>query len=182
MTRGTICLGAAVLVLSACRDRGVQPTQTVVTADTADQVLLQMSHYLTRDGVRRSQVEADTAFIYEPTQTVEMRVMTVTFFNNTGEIASVLTADSGDYHWQDGSMTARGNVVGRSRDGTRVLRTTVLHYEPETGHITTDQPFTFRDGTDNLEGTGFESDPDFRNVIVDQPRGASGGARPLPGQ
>lgn len=182
MIARALCAGAAILLLSGCRDRGVQPTQTVIAADTADQILLGMSHYLTRDGVRRSQVEADTAFIYEPTRTVKMRVMKVTFFDDNGQIASVLTADSGSYNWQDGSMTARGDVVGRSGNGTRVLRTTVLYYDPETREITTDQPFTFKDGTDNLAGTGFRSDPDFRNVIVDQPRGITGDPRALPGQ
>ena len=36
--------------------------------DSADQVLEGFSHYVTNDGVRRSRVQADTAFFYEGTQ------------------------------------------------------------------------------------------------------------------
>jgi hypothetical protein len=52
---------AVLVLLAACQDRGVQPTQTVVTADTADQILYGMQHSITESGIRRSFVEADTA-------------------------------------------------------------------------------------------------------------------------
>lgn len=175
-------LAVLAVLAAACQDRGIQPTQTVVTADTADQILYAMQHSITENGIRRSFVEADTAYFYEPTQTVQMVTLNVTFYNDAGEVTSILTADSGDYHWQDGAMTARGNVVGRSQDGGRVLRTSVLRYEPHSKQITSEQPFTFNDRGNLIRGNGFRSDMSFTNFVVNQPRGTEGGAQPLPGQ
>lgn len=172
----------ACTVVAGCQERGVQPTQTVVTSDTADQILYGMQHSITQDGIRRSLVDADTAYFYEPTQTVRMLGLRVTFYSDAGEVTSILTADSGDYHWQDGAMTARGNVVGRSQDGGRVLRTTVLNYEPHSEQITSNEPFTFNDRGNLIRGNGFRSDMNFTNFVVNQPRGTEGGAQPLPGQ
>ncbi len=47
-------------LVSAC-DTGIKPTATISAADSADQVLEGMSHYMTNDGVLRAHVLADTA-------------------------------------------------------------------------------------------------------------------------
>ena len=54
-------LGATI----ACRD-GSRPTATATLADTADQVLIGMSHYVTVSGVQRARVRADTAYLTRP--------------------------------------------------------------------------------------------------------------------
>ena len=173
---------SGVSVLSAaCEEAGVKPTATVQAADSADQVLEGFSHYVTTEGIRRSRVEADTAFFYEPTQVTELRKIKVVFFDLKGEEGSTLTARRGTYRWQDGSMEADGNVVVISPDGRR-LTTEALRYESATNTIMTDRPFTFDRGTEHLEGNSFRSDPDFRNVVTDRPRGVSGEGLLLPGQ
>ena len=180
---------ALTAALLACTDTGVKPTVTLQQADTADQVLEGMSHYITEKGVRRSLVESDTARLYEPTQIAEMKVVTVTFYDSVGKVTSVVTADSGTYFMRDGSMKARGNVIARTPDGRR-LSSPVLNYDQKTNTISSDQPFTYENGDEHLEGNGFHSDPDFRNVVTQQPRGGqkevrkgkpSGGVL-LPGQ
>jgi hypothetical protein len=90
----------------------------------------------------------------------------------------VLTSKEGTYHWQNGAMTARGDVVGTAPDG-RTLRTSELVYDPMGKKIRSDQHFTFDRGGDHLEGEGFLSDPDFKNVVVTHPRGAEGGGPQL---
>jgi LPS export ABC transporter protein LptC len=167
----------------------VKPTVTLQKADTADQLLEGMSHYITEQGVRRSLVEADTARLYEPTQIAELRALTVTFYDSVGKVTSVVTADSGTYFMRDGSMKARGNVIARTPDGRR-LSSPILNYDQKTNTISSDQPFVYENGEEHLEGNGFHSDPDFRNVVTQQPRGGqkevrrgkpSGGVL-LPGQ
>ena len=96
----------------SCEDTGVRPTTTVQATDSADQVLEGFSHYVTNEGVRRSRVEADTAFYYEPTQITELHKVKVVFFDIKGAEGSTLTAKRGTYRWQDGSMEATGNVRG----------------------------------------------------------------------
>jgi LPS export ABC transporter protein LptC len=171
----------SVLSATACEDTGVRPTTTVQAADSADQVLEGFSHYVTNEGIRRSRVEADTAFFYEPTQITELHKLKVVFFDTKGEESSTLTAKRGIYRWQDGSMEASGGVVVVSPDGRR-LATDVLRYENATNLIVTDQHFTFDKGDEHLEGNSFRSDPDFRNVVTDRPRGVSGDGMLLPGQ
>ncbi len=169
------------LLTASCEDTGVRPTTTVQAADSADQVLEGFSHYVTNDGVRRSRVEADTAFYYEPTQITELHNVKVVFFDIKGTEGSTLTAQRGTYRWQDGSMEAKGNVRVVSPDGRR-LTTESLRYDNATNMIMTDKQFSFDRGEEHLEGNSFRSDPDFKNVVTDRPRGVSGEGLLLPGQ
>jgi LPS export ABC transporter protein LptC len=173
---------SALSVLSvACEETGARPTTTITATDSADQVLEGFSHYVTKDGVRRSRVEADTAFFYENTQVTHLKKIRVVFFDTQGEESSTLTAKSGTYRWQDGSMEAAGTVVVVSPDGRR-LATETLKYDNAANTISTNVHFTFDRGTEHLEGNSFRSDPDFRNVVTDRPRGTAGDGILLPGQ
>lgn len=184
-------LFAALLSLAglACTDPGARPTITLQSADTADQVLEGMQHYITENGVRRSLVEADTAYIYESTQTADLRQLTVTFFDDHGTQTSVITADGGTYLMRDRSMKARGNVVATTPDGRR-LTSEMLDYDNKTNSISSELPFTYDRADEHLVGNGFHSDPDFKNVVTQQPRGGQrtgkpgkpGGGILLPGQ
>lgn len=171
--------------LSACQDNGVKPPVTQTAADSADQILFGLMHYVTEEGIKRSLVEADTAYLYDATQSAELKKVKVTFYDETGAVSSVLTANEGTYFQQSGGMTARGNVVGTSPDG-RTLRTSELKYEPNSKKVSTDKAFTFMRNGNQLEGDGFVSDVDFTNIVVNRPRGLEGGSGGasglLPGQ
>jgi len=172
---------SVLLVPPACEESGAKPTTTVQASDSADQVLEGFSHYVTRDGVRRSRVEADTAFFYENTQVTQLEKIRVVFYDTRGEEGSTLTARAGTYRWQDGSMEANGDVVVVSPDGRR-LKTEVLKFDNTTNTISTNTHFSFDRGTEHLEGNSFRSDPDFKNVVTDRPRGTAGDGLLLPGQ
>ena len=171
----------AAVLASGCEESGARPTTTIQAPDTADQILEGFSHYVTSDGVRRSRVEADTAYFYEATQITNLKNVKVTFYDLKGEESSTLTARTGVYRWQDGSMEANGNVVVVAPDGRR-LATERLRYDNATNQISTDRHFTFDRGEEHLEGNSFRSDPDFRNVVTDKPRGVAGDGMLLPGQ
>jgi len=172
---------SAAVGAGACGESGVRPTGTMQAADTADQVLENVTHFITDDGVRRSLVKADTAYFYDATQIAELAHISVTFYDANGNETSTLTANHGTYRWQTGSMEARGNVVVVSPKGER-LETSVLRYDEPTHTISTDQRFTYTTPKEHLEGNGFRSDPDFQNVVTDQPRGGERGPINLPGQ
>ncbi len=179
---GAVLLALAGLAaLAGCEETGAKPTTTVEASDSADQVLEGFSHYVTRDGIRRSQVEADTAFFYEATQITQLKHLRVVFFDVRGEEGSTLTAKRGTYRWQDGSMEANDKVVVVSPDGRR-LTTEALKYENGANTISTNVHFTFDRGSEHLEGNSFRSDPDFKNVVTDRPRGVAGDGMLLPGQ
>ena len=168
-------------VLAACEDTGAKPTTTVQASDSADQVLEGFSHYVTRDGIRRSRVEADTAFFYEGTQVTQLKNVRVVFFDVQGTEGSTLTAKRGTYRWQDGSMEANDKVLVVSPDGRR-LTTEALKYDNGSNTISTNVHFAFDRGGEHLEGNSFRSDPDFKNVVTDRPRGVAGDGMLLPGQ
>ena len=167
--------------VAGCEDPGARPTTTVQATDSADQVLEGFSHFVTKDGVRRSTVEADTAYFYESTQVTQLRKIKVIFYDIDGKESSTLTAKTGTYRWQDGSMEANGTVVVVAPDGRR-LATESLKYDNGTNTISTNVHFTFDRGSEHLEGNSFKSDPDFKNVVTDKPRGTAGNGILLPGQ
>jgi LPS export ABC transporter protein LptC len=166
-----------------CESTGARPTTIVQASDSADQVLEGFSHYVTNQGVRRSRVEADTAYFYENTQITELRKVKVTFYDIKGAESSTLTSRTGTYRWQDGAMEANGNVVVVTPDGKR-LTTQTLKYDNASNTISTDKPFVFDQPGQHMTGNSFRSDPDFQNVVAEQPRGVTEGKQGilLPGQ
>ena len=170
-----------VAALGACERRGVQPSATTPAADSADQVLEGFAHHVTADGVRKSRIEADTAWFYEATQSATLHNVRITFFDAKGAERSRLTARRALYRWQDGSLDAEGEVVLTAPDGGR-LQSEVLKLDNRENRISTDRPFRFERGAERIQGTSLRSDPEFTNVVTDRPRGVAGKGILLPGQ
>lgn len=166
---------------AACVDEGIKPTGVVQAPDSADQVLVTFQTYLTRDGVRRARIDADTAFVYEGTASVQLRKMKMTFFDERGAETSTLTANRGTYFWQNGLVLAEGTAELRSPDG-RSLKSEKLRIDEQAKEISTDQPFTLDTRGDHLAGTSLRTDPEFKNVVAGKPRGTKGTGVALPGQ
>jgi len=159
---------------------GVRPTATINAPDSADQVLVQMSTYITGEGIVRARVRADTAYMYSNTQSAELRGVHVTFYDDRGAQTSTLTSREGTYHWRSGEMEARGNAVVLTTDG-RTLHSDVMRYSEARNEVSSDKPFTYDGPGKHVEGDGFTSDPAFRNVVAKHPR-ATGGTFTLPNQ
>jgi LPS export ABC transporter protein LptC len=183
MLRAVLCLLPApcsLLLVVACKS-GTPVTATQAALDSADQVLIGMSHYVTDEGVLRARVRADTAFFFSGTQRAELRNVHVTFYDATGKATSTLTSREGTHHWRSGDMEARGNVVVvREKDGG-TMRTEVMYYNQLRNEVSSDNDFVF-DGPDrHIEGRGFTSDPEFKKITAKSPRG-TGGQFILPNQ
>ena len=176
----TVLLDAFAFAALACNN-GVRPTATITAADTADQVLVNMTHYVTHDGVVRARVEADTAYFYQPTQAAEMRTVRITFYDTDGRETSTMSAREGTYHWATGDMEGRGKVVVIGASDGRTLRSEVMRYRREANEVSSDLPFVFDAPGRHIEGAGFTSDPDFRTVTAKRPTG-TGGQFTLPNQ
>lgn len=177
-------LAAALWALGACADRGIAPVQSAAVADSADQILEQMTTTIVGDGVRKSLVYADTAYIYSNRQVASMRNLRATFFDEQGNATAVLTSRLGDYHMVRGTLEAWDSVVVVSLDGTnRRLRSQHLFYDRGQNQIRSDSAFTYESPQETLTGNSFVSDPSFRNVVTRQPRGQQRGqGMVLPGQ
>ena len=177
----TFLLDVVFLTQFGCSN-GAKPTATITAADTADQVLIDMTHYVTNDGVVRARVRADTAFFYQNSQSVEMHNVHITFYDTDGRETSTMSAKDGTYHWATGDMEGRGNVVVVGAGDGRTLRSEVMRYRQATNQVSSDQQFVFDGPGRHIIGHGFTSDPDFRNVSAGQPKGTAGGKITLPNQ
>src|SRR5262245_21983121 len=177
----TSFLDVLLLTSFACNN-GAKPTATITAADTADQVLIDMTHYVTNDGVVRPHVQADTAYFYQNSQSVEMRGnIHITFYDTDGRETSTMSATEGTYHWATGDMEGRGGVTVVGAGDGRTLRSEVMRYKQATNQVSSDQPFDFVGPGRHITGQGFTSDPDFRNVTAVKPIG-TGGHITLPNQ
>lgn len=171
---------AACVVAGACRG-GTPVTATQAALDSADQVLIGMSHYVTDAGVLRARVRADTAFFFSGSQQAEMRNVHVTFYDAAGQATSTLTSREGTHHWRSGDMEARGNVVVvRDKDGA-TLRTEVMYYNQIRNEVSSDKDFVFDEPGRHIKGKGFTSDPEFKKITAKSPSG-TGGEFILPSQ
>lgn len=167
-------------IVGACKS-GTPITATQAALDSADQVLLGMSHYVTEVGILRARVRADTAYFYSNTQQAELRNVHVTFYDATGRPTSTLTSREGTDHWRTEDMEARGNVVAiRDKDGG-TMRTEVMFYNRARNEVSSDKPFVFDAPDRHVEGQGFTSDPEFKKITATHPRG-TGGQFILPNQ
>jgi len=174
---------AAILATAACAERGVAPSQ-VASADSADQVMAGMAHTITRDGIKSTYLEAESAWVYQSREVTDMKGLRVTFYNENGAVRSVITADSGSYEMRSGTLDARGNVVATTPPpDSGVLKTEHLLFDRATNQITSDTGYTFTSKRGNGSGASFETDPDFRRFRSWQPRGRQRGEGfLLPGQ
>lgn len=181
---GWIVLAAALAGQGACADRGVVPGQSAIAVDSADQVLEQMVTAIVGDGVRKSLVSADTAYIYSDRQVARMLHLKATFFNEDGSPSAILTAKRGEYLMARGTLEAWDSVVVVSTDGTnRRLRSQHLIFDRDRNQIRSDSSFVYDAPTGTLTGSRFVSDPSFKNVTTDQPKGRQKGqGMALPGQ
>ena len=179
MTR-RLLVALSVLCIGACQPESTTPVaESTVLPDSADQVLFGVRFFMTDAGVRKAELVADTAYMYDDNTRTEMRVVNTTFFKTSGEKDATLTAEQGTYNVRLGSMEARGNVVVISTDG-RKLETEQLRYDPARNEISGDSAFVMTDPERRISGVGFITDPDMNNVKVLKGARSSGNTLTIP--
>jgi LPS export ABC transporter protein LptC len=180
MTRRRLLALSLLCIGAACQPESTTPVaETTVLPDSADQVLFGVRFFMTDAGVRKAELVADTAYMYEDNTRTEMRVVNTTFFKASGEKDATLTAKQGTYNVRLGSMEARGDVVVISTDG-RKLETPQLRYDPARNEISGDSAFVMTDPSRRISGIGFISDPDMNNVKVLRAAKSSGNQLTIP--
>ena len=177
-----VCASVPLAGLAAC-GRAPKPdavAQVEAAADTADQLMIGLTQYITENGVRKAYLEADTAFLYENAGRADLKKVRVTFFGLTGDTSSVVTGKFGYYDWRSGKMETREDVVVVLSNGGR-LTTSVLRYDQARNEVSTDQHYVYVAPDQHMEGEGFTTDPALSQFRTQRPRGKAG-AITLPGQ
>ena len=152
--------------LVACGSDG-PPTASEPLPEGVDTAVRGMRTFVTRDGVRRAVVEADTAEWREDNE-IHLRRMTLTFFDPNGLESTEVTAEFGIFHQLTGDLEAERRVVVEDRVDDQRLETERLRYRNVDGRLLGDTAFQLLRGVEGLtlEGTAFESDPALDSVVV----------------
>ncbi len=170
----TLALLAAVAVGGGCRPDESPPVATEVLREGVDWVMIDMDTNLTREGIRRAYLRADTAEWVTEGE-IHMHPVELTFFDVDGREASVITADFGIFYENTEDMEASGSIVVLDRTEDRRLETEALRYVSAEDRLYGDRPFTLWEdgGRTELHGAAFESDPGLDSVRVRSPSGQS---------
>jgi LPS export ABC transporter protein LptC len=110
---------------------------------------------------------------------VVARGLRIDFFDEQGKRASTLTAREGEMNDRTHDMTARGEVVIQTTEGTR-MTTDQIQFFNKRQRIQTESFVRVDRRGDVLTGWGFESDPqlqhyEFKRQVRAQVRTRSGG-------
>ena len=152
---------------AACGSDDGPPTAGEPLPQGVDTAVRGMRTFVTRDGIRRALVEADTAEWRVGSQ-IHLRRMTLTFFDPSGLETTEVTALGGIFFQLTGDLEAEEQVVVEDRLDDQRLETERLVYRHVEGRLYGDTAFRLLHDTEGLtlQGTGFESDPALDSVIV----------------
>ena len=180
MTRALIAMMALSAALAACKtDGAAPPIARSALADSADQIMYGARSLMTDKGLLRAELRADTAFFFDESTRIEMRVVHVTFHGPTGNKDATLTSKQGTYFTRTGTMEARGDVVVITEDGRR-LTSEHLKYDQTQDQVSSDSAFVLTEPGRQVSGIGFTSDPGMNNMRCLRGCRGGGGAVTLP--
>jgi LPS export ABC transporter protein LptC len=140
-----------------------------------DQVVENGEHIITTQGVKKAVLVAEQLHFYNDDGKVYGDTIQVSFFDESGEFQSMLTALEGEMSQRSDDMIARGNVVVRGSD-SRIV-TEELHYDPQRNLVSSDKPTEIFQQGNVIRGSGVESDPALTNIRI---RGGSAVIRSEP--
>jgi LPS export ABC transporter protein LptC len=151
----------ALLLLAAAgcgAKRSSVPSQA--TGELPDQEVSDFVLTETDQGAPQWKLYARYAATYNARNVIVARSIRVDFFDEQGAATSELTAREGEIQLQTRDMTARGNVVLQTREGTR-MSTQEMRFLNRQQLIVSppEQKVRVERAGDVLTGYGFESDP-----------------------
>lgn len=179
----SLLLIVAAGMTAACNE--IKPPPVAVAdatlADSADQVMFRVRFGLIRDGIRRGELFADTAFVFDQNARMELRGVRANFYTEGGVLQGTLVSREGTYDSRQGLLEARGDADVTTADG-RELKSPELRYNINQDQVLSDSSFVLTEPGRRVEGVGFSSDPSLRSVIIRKTTGGAGGAVSIPGQ
>lgn len=164
-----------ILGAAACQSESDMPVASEFAQGIDAPVVFGMTSFITLNGVREGRVEADTAYTFQDSTKVDLRRMTVVFYDESGRERATVSGRTGEWNQDTNLMIARGDVVLRVHTDSSRIESAEIHYDPENDRIWSDSATvrTLADGT-VTRGTAFESDIEFTNVRVLNIRGGAG--------
>ena len=154
---------AVVLAAASCRKSTNPPIVGEVSlADSADQIIFDGRFFVTKNGVNRGEMRADTIFVFNDQSVFVLRKVNGAFTTETGAPNGTIRGDRGNYDRRNRILDGYGNVVVTSTKGER-LTSNHLRYSEMKDEISSDSAFTIVRGSDVQEGVKFVSDPNLKD-------------------
>jgi len=138
--------------MSSVPDAGELPDQEVSDFQATE----------TDEGAPQWKMYARSAATYRARNLVIARGLRIDFFDDKGQRSSTLTSREGEMNDMTHDMTARGDVVIQTTEGTR-MTTDHLQFRNKIQRIQTDSFVRVDRRGDVLTGYGFESDPQLKD-------------------
>jgi LPS export ABC transporter protein LptC len=163
--REAVLLVVLALLLGGASGCGTNRTASpsATSGEMPDQEVSDFVLTETDQGMPVWKLYARYAATYNARNVIVARTVRVDFFDEQGAQSSELTAREGEIQLQTRDMTARGNVVLRTREGTR-MSTEEMHFLNRQQLIVSpiEQIVRVERSGDVLTGYGFQSDPDLK--------------------
>ena len=151
-------------LIGSCDESGRQE-RSLGTGVLADQEFTDFVTMESDSGVVQWKLVAPVARVYDARNLLVTETPTISFFDEAGEVSSVLTADKAEYNKISHDLTALGNVVVTSREGY-VLETESLVWLNTVEQIHTEDFVKVTRGKDILTGYGFQGYPELKNIDI----------------
>jgi LPS export ABC transporter protein LptC len=150
-----------------------QDESSVQSSEYPDQESWNARMYFTRDGKRQAVLVAGYVAKYSAKKfTLLKEGVRVDFYDQDGNIKSVLTSREGKVLDETQNMVATGDVELVSNNGTH-LYADELHWDNKLAKIRSEVAVKFTTQTDTLYGDTFLSDPGLTDYEITNPRGSS---------
>jgi len=179
LPRAAVLLAAALAAFAGAGCNNLpKASVTGSSGDMPDQEVTDFVLTETDAGRPQWTLYAKWAATYTAKNLVIARDIRVDFFDEQGKRTSELNAREGEIQQLTRDMTARGNVVLTTTEGTR-MTTEELHFGNREQLITSDRLVRVERAGDTLEGVGFQGDPElkhfeFRSRVTATVKGKSG--------
>ena len=158
---------ALVIVIAACNKTAGPPLGATknTLADSADQILFKAKFAITDGGLKRADIEGDTAYFFNNNTKLVLHPLYAKFYSSNGALDGVVTARSGVYDTRLATLEAMGEVIVNTVDGKR-LETPFARYDQRLDLISSDSSFFMSQPGKDVRGKGFKSDAGLNNVTV----------------
>ncbi len=165
-SRGALILLALGLAAAAVSCQGRNDDKgSIATADVPDQEFSDFTTLESDSALVRWSLKAPVARVYNARKLLVTDDPRIEFFDEFGQLSSILTSDKGEYNQVTHDLTALGHVVVTSVEGY-VLETETLVWVEKLGEIHSEDFVKFTRGSDILTGYGLRGDPGLRDVEI----------------
>jgi LPS export ABC transporter protein LptC len=158
---------AGLALTGACGKRESPPVAKRANplADSADQVLFGAKFTITDRGLRRAEIEGDTAFFFNDNTRLVLHPMRGKFYSSGGALDGIIQSREGTYDSRLALLEGKGDVIVNSVDGKR-LETPFCRYDQRLDLISSDSSFFMSEPGREIRGRGFRSDANLSTFTV----------------